>query len=268
MHRYYDRFSWLGVIRVFFIVPSFVLTWMLLYTRNESDIFPTYIPKSTPNGNNTALVLPAACMLGHPGISQTQHYHNFTASMYWNTWFVSTTNSSQNNSSSVPMNSTLLTNHTVPAYSNFSSDDTLKDLRNMYAFGFLTAAFAVTSFLSVFQKCVHKRIKNHKQIKRNLHRVAVILKILAWLTCAVIAIWSYTRFCGLRNWMQNSDWLREDRSERSADSFGQLVPLILLALPFLTVFEQCVGEYPSFFVKLMLRLISASAAAQKGLKVQ
>ena len=243
MHRYYDRYKWLGVLRFFLILPSFVFSWILFSKQNGSKILPTYTPKSTPNGNNTALVLPAACMLGHPGVSQSHGYHNFTASIYWITWFVNTTISSQNNSSSVSTNSTILKNYTIPAYSNFSSDDTLENPGNMVAFGFLTTAFILTSILSIAQKYEHRLDLEKKQIE-NIHRVVVILKFAAWLICTVVAIWSYTRFDGLHKWMQNSDWLREDDSERSIDSFGQLVPLVLLALPFLTIFEQCVGESP------------------------
>ncbi|KAF2794539.1 hypothetical protein K505DRAFT_360974 [Melanomma pulvis-pyrius CBS 109.77] len=243
MHRYYDRFKGLGILRFCLILPSFVLTWILIAKRNDSNIFPTYKPNSTPGGNNTALVLHAACLIDHPGAKQAHDFHNFTASIYWTTWFTNTTISVPSNSSSQFTNSTILTNRTIPAYSNFSSDDTLKDPGDMTAFGFLTGAFVLTSLLSVAQKYVHKTNLEQKTLDA-IHRAAVILKTAALITCFGIAIWSYTRFQTLHSWMQKSDWLRDDDAERSPDSFGQLVPLVLLALPFLTIFEQLVAQSP------------------------
>jgi len=55
------------------------------------------------------------------------------------------------------------------------------------------------------------------------------------------ALYGFARFQQLQHWMNYSGWFK-DENEMEIDSFGQMMPLVLLALPFLALVEQLGGK--------------------------
>jgi hypothetical protein len=51
------------------------------------------------------------------------------------------------------------------------------------------------------------------------------------------------QFFEFQNWMRKSGWFGNNDGEYSMDSFGQIVPLVLLTLPVLALLEAVAGEF-------------------------
>ncbi|OAG04780.1 uncharacterized protein CC84DRAFT_1176948 [Paraphaeosphaeria sporulosa] len=249
MHKYFDvdkcqgwqrvwqwvRFS----LRVFMVIASFVLSNYLFRHRLESKIFPSFKPASddiTTNNrtHSTGLVLPAVCFIDHPGQSNAVVYNNFTASPNWTRNY--TTHASSNHSASNG-NSNTSTFAVMPAFATFNSNDDLSsdgDLKAFYCLIGACAVAALTSFLLVLFK--KQGTCGHSLLCR--HHFAYLLRWGCFFTTYIIALSSWNRFTKLQNWMIGSGWFEgSDTGERSIDSFGQLMPLILLALPVLALIE-------------------------------
>lgn len=58
-----------------------------------------------------------------------------------------------------------------------------------------------------------------------------------------ISGWVIYNLFHLQHWMQDSGWFGEDDGESDGKTFGQIVPLVLLALPFLALFEAYAGMF-------------------------
>lgn len=59
-------------------------------------------------------------------------------------------------------------------------------------------------------------------------------------------VYGVVQFLSLQSWMEDSKWFGDDKGESTVSSFGQLMPLILLALPVLALAEQKFGRSFSF----------------------
>ena len=238
MHRYYDSHWSLGLLRACLIIPSFVLAGLVFDRQRTSKIFPVYVPHSNVEGNSTGLVLPAACFQGHPSIHKTGNYKDFTSSDFWTT--NQTTPSNINNASAaiasrqLSASNSTIPNDTMSVYSNFASDDNITDRWNIVVLACLIFAVIFAAAISFGQK-----MGDHSA---RTHRIAVGGKSLSVFICFAAALFGLVRFVKLRSWMQDSQWLRHDDGETDYKSFGQLLPMIMLALPFLAAFEQWVGE--------------------------
>lgn len=57
-----------------------------------------------------------------------------------------------------------------------------------------------------------------------------------------VSIYLINHVVTFQAWMLNSGWFGDDDGESSMDSFGQIVPLVLLALPFLALLEAMAGK--------------------------
>lgn len=258
MHKYFDvdtckglRIFWQWIrslLRVIVVIASFVLTFNLFHQRHKSKIFPLSIPRSGDIATNnrthsTGLVLPAACFIDHPGRLNLSDYSNFTAASDWTRNYTVQAPSNQsvsNGNSSVP------TFAIMPAFSNFNSNDDLKSDGDLTALYFLIATCALTVLTSI----VLVIAKNEGTCEHSFlcrHQLAHFSRCVGFFAIYVIACYSWNKFSKLQDWMNGSGWFDEnDNGENSIESFGQLMPLILLALPVLALIEALAGEHCSF----------------------
>ncbi|KAF2105609.1 hypothetical protein BDV96DRAFT_608094 [Lophiotrema nucula] len=240
MHRYFDSRWWLGVLRGALIIACFGLAFQLF--RRRSIIFPSYKPhsdiKNPKGGYNTGLVLPATCFIDHPGVTNTSSTHDFTASP---TWIMNLTMSPSSNNSSVRRNATVVAptaNASMTAFTTFTSNDDLSHGGDMVALGFLFAAFMITAITNCILLFLEEREAFHQW-------VAYPVRCGSFLASYIIALYALYRFLELQGWMLKSGWFVDDDGETSVESFGQLMPLILLALPILALAEQYAAEKPT-----------------------
>ena len=241
IHRYFDTKWWLILPRVAMIVANFVLAFLLFSRR--SAIFPSFRPlstiKSTSRSFNTGLVLPATCFIDHPGVSKASNPHNFTASP---SWITNATSPTPFNASFVHGNShisTSLTNTTMPAFALFASNDDISSTFDLVVLILLLAAFVIaasTSTLLFFSK----------GNPSGRHKFAFFARCLSFLIAYAIAFYGLARFSQLWHWMNYSGWFADGDGEKKIDSFGQLMPLVLLTLPILALMEQFAGEFVPF----------------------
>jgi hypothetical protein len=248
VHMYFNKNKILGGIRFVLILVTFVLAWLLLHRRSSSHIFPSFIPKSSTRNTSgkidTGLVLPAACFIEHPGVSGTTPYSNFTASLYWLTNATNTVATNSSASFRSTNSSATFTNGTImPEFQRFNSNDTLTNF-DKTALIFLTIALGLTSIASGIlshYKPVKKNQYNDAKKNKWPHYIAYALRCLSFLIITGITIYGLVQFILLQNWMINSNWFGGDKGERDFGSFGQLIPLILLALPCLALAEEIFG---------------------------
>jgi len=139
----------------------------------------------------------------------------------------------------------------MPEFQRFNSNDTLTNF-DKTALIFLSVALGLTSIASGILSHYNPAKKNqyndakknqYNDAKKNKwpHYIAYALRCLSFLIITGIAIYGLVQFILLQNWMLNSNWFGGDKGERDFGSFGQLIPLILLALPCLALAEQIFG---------------------------
>jgi hypothetical protein len=242
IHSYFDTKWWLILPRVAMIVVNFVLAFLLFSRR--SAIFPSFRPlsniKSMGSSSNTGLVLPATCFIDHPGVSNVSNPHNFTASL---SWITNATSPTSFNASFVHGNShisTSLTNATMPAFALFASNDDISSTFDLVVLSLLLVAFIITASTSTLLF-----FSNGKPSSR--HKIAFFARCLSFLIAYAIAFYGLARFSQLWDWMNyDSGWFADGDGEKKIDSFGQLMPLVLLTLPILALIEQFAGEFVPF----------------------
>lgn len=238
VHRYFSRSKTLGTMRFVLILVSFAFGWVLFAQRSYSEIFPMAKPDGGVGNINgtidTGLVLPAACFLGHPGVSATTSYSNFTASEYWIMNITIATNSSTRtegvNGSAIFTNST-----TMPNFQQFSSNDVLRS-NDIKAYAAMTVALIFTGVASIILAWTDDKDN------RLCHWTAYTLRVVSFFTIYGVMAYGFSRFLILQEWMIGSGWFGGDNGESSLQSFGQLMPLVLLLLPILMVFEESAGK--------------------------
>jgi hypothetical protein len=248
VHRYFNRSKLLGVIRAGLIIVSLGFAWELLSRRYSSQIFPFAIPSGevkNDNGlTNTGLVLPAFCFIDHPGVKAVTSYDDFTASPFWTSNMTSSvvTNSSSvfenTNSSASAVNGTMMT-----IFEPFRSSDVLHKADGMFAYGAVTIALVITLVASVLLATIpapDEKPKSKSNIR--IHWTAFVLRILSFIIVYVVLIYDAITFINLRTWMRESRWFADDDGEYTLNSFGQLMPLILLILPGPATLEERVGK--------------------------
>ncbi|KAL5472359.1 hypothetical protein PMIN07_000811 [Paraphaeosphaeria minitans] len=125
----------------------------------------------------------------------------------------------------------------MPAFSTFSSNDDLSSGGDLQALSFLLVACVVAGLTSLSLSLMkEKGTCHHNGFCR--HRVAYLFRWACFLTTYVIAIYGWARFSALQGWTIKSAWFEsDDGGEKEIDSFAQLMPLALLALPVLTLIE-------------------------------
>jgi hypothetical protein len=246
VHSYFKRSKVLCGIRSLLIIATFVLAWMLVDRQSSSHIFPSFKPNSDTRNLNgktdTGLVLPAACFIKHPGESATTSYSNFTASL---NWLTNATNAVATNSStgfrSTNSSATFINGTTMLEFRQFNSDDTLTN-DNKTALVFLTVAFGLMLIASFI-------LWRYKKLNWSRY-IAYSLRLASFLIIEGIMIYGFVQFLLLQNWMIKSNWFGGDKGEEEIGTFGQLIPLILLALPFLALAEQIFGKFLRFVLAL------------------
>lgn len=221
-------------VRIALIALTYGLSWYLLTQRAGSKIFPTYIPEDEEM-HATGLVLPAACFLDHPALSNVDDYGNFTSTPQW---LIAHTG---RNSATSFANSTGPIPASRQLFNNFSSDDTRSPIVDVVLLGILTVLIVIHVGLSWWSVAHHRsRDADHAVWKKGI----LVARVVSLLVAAGVAIFALVRFWLLRSWMNDSSWLAGDRGEMSWGSFGQYMPLILLILPGLTVLEAAAEPGP------------------------
>jgi hypothetical protein len=269
MHKYFDlengQISQIirSLIRVLMILASFIMSYILFIRRYNTSIFPSFTTNSDVMDNNrtksTGLVLPAACFIGHPGVSNASNPKNFTATPSWTLNYTAQASSNHSslygNSSSYGVSDNT-TSFTMSAFTTFSSDDDFGNTGDLVALVFLTAACilaAVTSlvsFLSEGDSFWH-------------HKFPFYSRLSCFVTTYGIAYYGLVRFQILHDWMNGSGWFEaDDDGEKTVKSFGQLMPLILLSLPVLALIESLAGK-SCFF-----RLVQTSTSCRPNANVK
>jgi hypothetical protein len=273
VHQYFERSRALGIVRGGLIFASHVMGWDLIGRRAWSPIFPTAEPKTNIRNSNgqyeTSLVLPASCFIEHtgienPGVSASNSYGNFTASQYW----ISNITTHPTANSSVSSNGTNESTYTKGSiFQNFNNNDALSN-DDMWFYIAIAVALCFTFTASVILH--HKKRSTNPLIWR---WVAYVLRCLSFIIIYVVMLNALITFISLQNWMVKSGWFGKDDGERSFESFGQMMPLVLLFLPFLALLEEksskshplSVGEFcriPIFIFQSRTQLISLAFQLQ------
>lgn len=250
MHRYFDNRWWLSLPRGAIVIACFVLEFLLF--RRRTNIFPSYQPQTNienPDGGyKTGLVLPATCFINHPGVGNNTNLHDFTSSINWT---INATALSPSANSSMAGNATLtvpIANRSMSAFTNFESNDYLSSTGDMVALGFLFTAFVITIITNGILFIMEDTMAFHRWF-------AYPIRCIAFLISNIIAIFAIIRFKNLQGWMLASGWFVDDDGERSIQSFGQLMPLVLLILPALALIEQYAGESSHVLCKPRLNVM-------------
>lgn len=128
-------------------------------------------------------------------------------------------------------------NTTAPYLPNDGS----KSYLGIIQYGLLFAFFIAATMLSLvhthmFNKDKPFKAKHWTYWARGLMSVAAL----------GVSIWIICYLTSFRNSMRDSGWFGGDDGEYSWDSFGQLVPLILLILPLLQFVESATSKFIAF----------------------
>lgn len=128
------------------------------------------------------------------------------------------------------------TNVTWPLFEQFSSNDHLTNASDVVALAFLIlsllAAIATSSWLS-----------SYKDPRKHLHTLAYSLRCCSFLTTYAIMLYGISQFFILQDWMKKSGLFKgDDGEDNKIETFGQLMPIVLLALPILALIEQFAGK--------------------------
>ncbi|KAF2996183.1 hypothetical protein E8E13_000076 [Curvularia kusanoi] len=231
VHRYFKRSLILGAIRCSLILGTHAIGWDLIARRAMSPIFPNAGPSNSllnnTGQNGTSLVLPAACFFNHPGVSAVKSYDNFTASPHWilNVTATPATNSSIGSNGTATLN-----------FENFSNND---DLSNDDLGAYVAIAIAI--FLTLLASCILNVYERSDKPQRR-HWTACCFRCSSFIIVYVVMFYEFTKFRALQGWMIESGLFGEDDGETTFGSFGQVMPVILLALPLLAGCEEIFAE--------------------------
>jgi hypothetical protein len=219
VHQYFERSKLFGCLRFLLIIGTHAIGWDLIARRVRSHIFPNAQPADNIRDNNgpfrTSLVLPASCFIEHSGTSAVDSLHDFTASTHW------------------VLN--------VTTFENFTSDDDVRKI-DIVLYSFITVAIFLTLIASIV---LHRFEKDtgHVKMFRGTHLLAFFLRALSSLIVYAIMIYGFIQFRSLHAWMQNSGWLDKDNSETNIQSFGQMLPVVLLFLPVISLAEFALAQW-------------------------
>jgi hypothetical protein len=133
-------------------------------------------------------------------------------------------------------------------FANFNSNDDLNSTGDMVALVCLFAAFLLTITMSIYLSLSIER-------RTTCHKIVYAGRCICFIIAYAIMFYGFNSFRQLQKWMGDSNWFvgedgEVDDGEFSVESFGQVIPLVLLALPVLAVVEQFSSEF--FFFSLFL----------------
>ena len=246
MHKYFDQNPLLGGLRWLMMVLNLGFSWVLFYRRSKSHIFPSFKPKSdilAGDTFSTGLSKPSACYINHPKAPTSGYPKNFTSSLDWFPWMSNTTGHMPSNIT-ISSNSSLLgnfsslipgTNVTWPLFEQFSSNDNLENVGDVIALAAITFSFMLASGTSAL-------LSNSDLSRTRRHKVAYFLRWTSFTISYSIMIYGFSQFLILRDWMKKSNLFGQENDEYEISSFGQLMPIVLLILPVLALFEQFAGK--------------------------